>query len=325
MRKIALSLAANRLSQRLAAGGELGRRLMSKAAFRAAATAPNDDIAQAPVAPAMTPLQAAAAVFYDKSNIANPAPRLFAVVTWGAAASRWLAGVLNDCPSVYCVHAHNTLWKVFAGADSVSGLQYMQIVGIEACAAALAGDVHGVSRFDIPAIQNFFGEKFRAAVLVRDPLPRLISQLALFEQQRMQRYADVHLIDTKYIDELFPDIVEGLPTGSDEERAFVHAANMLNAIIDEAELAPVFRMEDLVGDPNRLCELVKHLSAGEIVPPPEWAAAATQRAPVNRHRAHDAQSLEGWQLEILRDVVRTEARAAYERLGYDMDWLPLRT
>src|SRR5438034_719080 len=50
-----------------------------------------------------------------------------------------------------------------------------------------AGDVHGVSRKEVCTLRTAFGDRFQAVALVRDPLPRLQSQLALFERAAASR------------------------------------------------------------------------------------------------------------------------------------------
>jgi hypothetical protein len=199
----------------------------------------------------------------------------------------------------------------------MDGLRYLQIVGMQGCTARLAGDVHGVSCCDIPAIKEFFGDTFRAAVLIRDPLPRLHSQLAVFYKFSGFR----PLGDLAYLDGTFPDALKRLPTGSYIERLFVRAANMLNAIIDEISVGPVFRMEDLTQDAAALRSALEYLSAGEISPPPEWAHEWTSSRSAKNKHSDGPRLLEHWQADVLRAIVRPEAVRLYESFGYDMRWL----
>jgi hypothetical protein len=254
---------------------------------------------------------------HQLKNYQDYAPKhVFAVVSWGAAATAWLASVLNDCPEVLCLHAANSYWELFGGSRPLSGLEYLQILGMLGSATEIAGDVHGVSRGDIPEIVDFFGDQFSAAVLVREPLARIYSQLALFE-----RYASVQQIDTRYLDEMLPDALGLLPAGSDGERVFVHGANMLNSIMEELTIGPIFRMEDVVSRPEVLIELVGVLSRGKVDPPKHWAFSAVSKKAVNTHSSKERRPLKSWQTEVLRAVVRDDAVAAYEKLGYDMAWL----
>lgn len=241
---------------------------------------------------------------------------VFSVVSWGAAGTAWLAAVLNDCPSILCLHAANSYWELFGGAKTLTGLEYLQIVGMLGHATSLAGDIHGVSRYDIPEIKEFFGDQFAAAVLVREPLARLYSALALSE-----RYEPTQRTDTSYLDAMFPSVWRLLPSGGANERVFVHTANLLNAIIDEQAVGPIFRMEDLISRPECLLELVSVLSSGKVNAPEHWAAAATARNAVNQHNRDGRKPFDDWQIKVLREVVHKDAIELYEGLGYDMRWL----
>lgn len=243
-----------------------------------------------------------------------PPPRLFAVVTWGCAATDWLAYSLNECPGIFCLHAANYLWNKFAGADWLSGLDYLEVVGMQGHAAIAAGDVHGISRSDIPEIAKKYGNRFRAAVVVRNPLPRLRSQLALFK-----RYAQFGGWDLTYLQSMFPEVIDHLPTGSYDERLFVHGANMLNAIVEEVAVGPVFRMEHITTDRQSLAALVEHLTAGAVETPQHWLESAIGSNRTNPHAPSISDSLADWQKEVLRKVVGADAIEHYRRLGYKVD------
>ncbi len=242
--------------------------------------------------------------------------RVFAVVSWGAAATYWLAARLNDCPGIFCVHAANLFWEVMAEAKYLSGVYYMQVVGMQGHAALAAGDVHGVSRADIPEISEFFGDAFRAAVLVREPQARLRSQLAVFDYDTRASH-----VDCSYLDSMYPEVLMNLPTRRHHEYLFVHAANMLNAVIEEAKIAPIFRMEDVVQKPDSLKALVVHLTAGTVVPPDDWVDASVNIGAKNRHSRADQSPWAPWQQSVLRSVVKPDTIAHYRDLGYDMEWL----
>ena len=241
-----------------------------------------------------------------------PPPRLFAVVTWGCAATDWLAYSLNECPGIFCLHAANYLWNKFAGAGWLSGLDYLEVVGMQGHAAIAAGDVHGVSRADIPEITRKYGDSFRAAVVVRDPLPRLRSQLGLFK-----RYGQFGGWDLTYLQSMFPEVIDRLPTGSHEEPLFLHGVNMLNAIVEEVAVGPVFRMEDITTDRQRLAEMIRHLTGGAVEPAEHWLQSAVASRGTNPHTSKGSE-FPGWQLDVLRRVVRPEAVELYRQLGYNV-------
>jgi hypothetical protein len=101
----------------------------------------------------------------------------------------------------------------------------------------------------------------------------------------------------------------------------VHAANMLNAIVDEISVGPVFRMEDLTQDAAALRGALEHLSAGEISPRLEWAREWTSPGSAKNKHSDRPRALEAWQLDVLRAVVKPEAIRLYGSFGYDMRWL----
>lgn len=248
----------------------------------------------------------------ELTTLTYPAPEhLFAVVSWGCAASHWVARALNDCPGVYCSHASNTFWTYFADAEKLDGVEYLKLIGMLGSGHLAAGDVHGVSRHHIPSIADAFGDRFRAAVLVRDPVPRLRSQMGLFE-----RFGDAGPWDVDYLADKFPTIDGLLPSGRYEEWLFVHGANMLNAIVEEAKIGPIFRSEDLTTSTRSLSALVRHLTNEVVRPPRRWAKDAIARGKTNQHAHRLSVPFRMWQLEVLEQVVDFRARELYQDLGY---------
>ncbi|MBX3736343.1 MAG: hypothetical protein KF715_06640 [Candidatus Didemnitutus sp.] len=254
----------------------------------------------------MTPFQSAVLDIY-------PPPRLFAVVSWGAAGTSWLARALNAHPDIFCVHAAGTMWKIFAGCPPVDGVEYLRIVGAQGYAHACAGDVHGVSRHTIPALRQEFGDRFRSAVLVRDPLPRLRSQLALMNRLRAFQGWDVSHVD------MMARTCGFDPTGwSYDERLQFHAANMLNAIVEETAVGPIFRLEDISRSATSLEALLRHLTAGEVTAPMWWAKHVLESRPVNSHASSVSNVALNISPELLRAVLRPEAIKIYCDLGYQL-------
>lgn len=255
------------------------------------------------------------------AELINPDPpgaeRLFAVVSWGAAGTHWLSRTLNDCPGVYCAHASNLLWTRFAGAQILDGADYLRLIAVLGAGNQAAGDVHGISRHDVPVIREALGDRFRAIVLVRDPLHRLVSQLALFS-----RYAHDQYWDVGYLSDKFPHIQRLLPTGAYEEWLFVHGANMLNAIVDEVRVSRVVRMEDLTTDPASLVELVSYLTDNTVKASEAWAHTAIALGATNRHAIAERHLLD-WQRRALVEVIDKAALECYRGLGYELDANPM--
>ena len=110
-----------------------------------------------------------------------PYPQLFAVISWGCAATAWIAAVPNRHPDIYCVHAANSFWHVLGNCEKSDGAPYLRLIGSQGHAYTAAGGVHRVSRHLVPECRRSFGETFNAAVVVREPISRLHSQLASFQ------------------------------------------------------------------------------------------------------------------------------------------------
>ena len=247
---------------------------------------------------------------------ALPANQLFAVISWGCAATSWLADVLNSHPDIFCVHAGNWSWHAFGGAPALDGVPYLRVVGSQGHAHAAAGDVHGVNRAHVPGLRAAYGQRFNAAVVTRDPMPRFRSQMRLF-----YRWEQYRPWDLGYIDSIIGERDIPLPDPSAYANRFVvHAANMLNAIVDERAVGRVYRAEDITTSPAALGDLVCDLTRGKVVPDKTWLEAAILRKPTHVHSSWGEapeRELQDWEIEVVRHVVSREAWRAYEELGYE--------
>jgi hypothetical protein len=243
-------------------------------------------------------------------------PHIFAVVTWGCAASSWLARALNSHPDIFCVHAENSLWSVLGEARYLDGAEYLTVVGCQGCTHTAAGDVHGVSRHTVPEIKAEFGEQFSCAVVVREPISRLHSQLSLFKKRQHLRSWNLD-----YLEDTIKKLA--LPNDSYPTHLFVHGANMLNAIVEEHLIAPVYRSEDLTSNPEILCKFVDHITNGKIEADLPWATTSVSREKLNAHSESavrslnpESSNLEDWQMETIRKVVLPQAWELYQKLNY---------
>lgn len=238
--------------------------------------------------------------------------QLFAVVSWGCAATAWLAKVLDSHPDIFCVHAANFSWQVFGNLERLDGSQYIRIIGNQGCNYNAAGDVHGVSRHHIPELRRSLADRFNAAVVVRDPIPRLHSQLALFVELEQYRAWDV-----AYVDSVISRT--GIILRADDYRCrfFVHAANMLNAILEERDVGRVYRSEDLTQRAETLGEFVEEITRGAVSPSADWLRSAIETPRVNRHAdSQQARQFTDWQVDVIRRVVDPRSWEIYEALGY---------
>src|SRR4051812_18776233 len=189
-------------------------------------------------------------------------PRLFAVVTWGCTATNWFAKALNSHPEILSLHSvRPRLAMISPTMDRVNDTDLMAVLRILGMGYSLVGDVHGVSRSSIPKLQSTYGDDFRAAGMVREPMRRLRSQFALFEADG---FDTTRVGDLSYVKSLHGyEAIRSLADNDDEKTCFVHSANMLNAIIEESQLIPqIFRHEDITTDPAALLGAIDYLSAG---------------------------------------------------------------
>jgi hypothetical protein len=245
---------------------------------------------------------------------AYPPTYAFAVVSWGCAATQWLATILNSHPEMFCVHAFRSYWSMLGQTASLDDVTYMQVLASHGYAYKAAGDVHGIARASIPALRQAFGARFQAVVVVRHPEPRLYSQLALFA-----RHKTLKPWDTSFARQLIARYGLRLPTGTYEEELFVHGVNMLNAIVEEQAVGTIYRCEDLTANAEILGRCIAEVTGGVVRPTQDWLRCAVQRGPLNRHRrTRQTPTLAAWQREILHQIVMPQAWEAYTHLGYTL-------
>ena len=243
-----------------------------------------------------------------------PPTQAFAVVSWGCTATAWLAKILNSHPEIFCVHALRSYWTTLGQAAGLDDLTYMQVIASQGHAHKAAGDVHGIDRAHIPTLRQALGPRFNAVVVVRNPLPRLYSQLALFA-----KYQAYKPWDTSFAQQLIATHSLHLPAGTYAEELFVHGVNMLNAIVEEQAVGTMYRCEDLTSQAETLGRCIEEVTQGVIRPTRAWLRGAVQQAKINPHRpGAPAPPFTPWQLEIIHKVVTPQAWEAYGHLGYHL-------
>ena len=250
---------------------------------------------------------------YQKAFLKKyPYPQIFAVISWGCAATAWLATVLNRHPDIYCVHATNQFWHVLGECEKLDGVPYLRVLGSQGHAHLAAGEVHGVSRHLVPECRRSFGEKFNAVVVVREPISRVFSQMALYED-----FGDPQFWGLNYLEPILSRTRITVNPVDHESRFFVHAANMLNAILEEPAVGKIYRSEDLTSDTTSLGNFVDEITRGMVSPSSDWLESAIQTARVNVHAArHPRRELSDWQIDVIGKVVDPRAWEIYESLGY---------
>jgi hypothetical protein len=240
---------------------------------------------------------------------------LFAVVSWGAAATTWLAKSLNTHPEIMCLHAANIPLLKFEPGFRLEGIQYAAFILRAADGYKVGGDVHGFPRWDIPVLKESFGEGFSSAVLVRDPIARLRSQLAFFK--RPANRGEAHFVEPirAYIGDVAAAAGVEVELADIDAILFLHAANMLNAVTDEQDIGPLYRTEDVTTQPQVFAELVEHLGGGRIEADGRWVDETLALHPVNTNPPAPLE-LSDWQRDALSKVVSPKAWELYEELGY---------
>jgi hypothetical protein len=243
-----------------------------------------------------------------------PPTQAFAVVSWGCAATAWLAKTLNSHPDLFCVHALRAYWVIGEQAASLDDVTYLHVIASQGHAHKAAGDVHGIDRASIPALRQAFGPRFNAVVVVRAPEPRLYSQLALFA-----KYQAHQSWDTSFARRLIATHRLRLPAGTYEEELFVHGVNMLNAIVEEQAVGTIYRCEDLTSQAETLGRCIEEVTRGVVCPTRDWLRGAVRSDKINPHRREtQPPTLTEWQLEIIHKIVTPLAWDYYVRLGYTL-------
>jgi hypothetical protein len=249
-------------------------------------------------------------------------PGVFCVVSWGCAATKWLAKALNAHPEVFCTHhlkfAHDLVCPTSGKLGDEECVRMLRQLG---SGYAFAGDVHGISRERIPALKTVFGNEFQAVAMIRDPQKRLLSQIGLFHEYSYDEriWSGLKYLRTRpgfeHVERYFDDV---------QKRFFMHGVNMLNAVIEEAVVCPLVRAEDLTTDPVALGRLLRTLTGGRLEESPQWAESVIRLRAVNQHQRRDAVTIDQtWQLEILRAILSPEAVRIYGEHHYEIPetWL----
>jgi hypothetical protein len=191
----------------------------------------------------------------------------------------------------------------------MDALQYFRVLRHLGRGYTTVGDVHGLPRAEITKLKGAYGGRFNAVFVVREPIARLRSQMALYEEFR-----GLDVWDLSYVETLIGS--ENIAISSEESRMFVHAANMLNAVTEEISCGTIYKFEDLTTNPNSLAALIAEISGGRISADREWLSACLQVRKVNAHAKREAWALTDWQADVVRALVRPQSWRVYEELGY---------
>ncbi len=89
----------------------------------------------------------------------NLSEQLFSVVSWGCAATHWLAHALNTHQD-FLRPCRKYDMEYFRLCTKIDGVRYMRLVGPLGYGHPAAGNVHGVSRDQIPLLRQEFGKRY---------------------------------------------------------------------------------------------------------------------------------------------------------------------
>jgi hypothetical protein len=192
---------------------------------------------------------------------------------------------------------------------TMDSIQYLTILSNFGEGYKAVGDVHGLSATEISKLKEAFGSsRFNAVIVVREPIARLRSLMALYEHRGLEppefSYAET-LIEQKNIH-----------AKSEESKMFVHGADMLNVVTQEIAHGTIYKAEDLTTNPNILAALTAEITGGQIGMNQEWLETCVGLKMVNTHAKREAAALNDWQVDVVRRVVSPESWRIYEALGY---------
>lgn len=250
-------------------------------------------------------------------------PDLFAIISWGAAGTHWVSKLLNSHAEVFCAHGLKIHWVYVTDASPVDDIKYLQIIARTAAGYKLAGECHGINRESIEHISAKWPNHFRAAVVVRHPIPRVVS--AWNHAQLVGR--DAYKLDYVYLYNLLTlDQRNWLKT--EEELFFVHLMSLVNVVTVEQTVGPIYPIEKLSAHPAESQKLLDYLSNNRLRFEPGLLDAIFNK-PVVSHTGSNApkdpcsvyQSIPEWQQRAFRSLLSEEAKSTYEELSYDFRFL----
>lgn len=252
----------------------------------------------------------------EQRRILSAAPlplHLFAIISWGCTATKWLARVLDSHIDIRCEHYETRAWSLFGRTPQLTSLDYLRVLAFDHEDYKAVGDVHGIARDEIPLLRATLGDKFGCAIIVREPMARLRSQFNLFHFWNYRGWGRL-----KYVDKLALSAGVRPKSLSVEQRHMLHGINMLNAIIEEQAVdARIFRMEDITSDAEALRNLVVEITGTKVDCDSAWLENVFHSMPsINQHQGPTSSDFDDWTTNMIGRIVKQEAWKIYETLGY---------
>jgi len=121
--------------------------------------------------------------------------------------------------------------------------------------------------------------------------------------------------DLEYVDGIIARTGVTLPPDDYGARFFVHAVNMLNAILEESAVGRIYCCEELAKNAETLGDFVEEITRGKVSPGSQWLHCVLQLPRVNGH-AFQPRRFSDWEADVIRRVVQPRAWELYQELGY---------
>jgi len=244
--------------------------------------------------------------------------KLFAIITWGSTGTNWLSKILNLHPEIFCVHElaivlnQSKLFKNKNFWDECDPIDFMKIVS-RLSNARVHGDVHSINPKDVPTLKEYFGKNFSTVVIQREPISRLKSTVANFNN-----WLPNQIWNIDFVDDLIRHKGISIPKYDYEHKLFVFAAHLLNTIEQETkyDCGTMYTMEDLILDKTYLKSLIEEISTGALTPDDELLDKMINTSATNQRASKEKIEFEDWQYDVIKTTVNEKTWELYSKLGY---------
>lgn len=250
----------------------------------------------------------------------------FASYCWGAAGSHWLARLLGSHPDIFCSHVPYRPPRHVGHLEQL--LETFRWMG-EQKAWPCYGVTHGVSGLDHEDIAQWCAScdvAYRAFVVTRHPIPRILSGMALDRELNSYPLSWWNATVTGALElsvELgAADLRVNLDLSNDEDRSFFRYAYLCRTIDWETRLGvPIFCIEHIRDKERQVFELL----LGEGCYIPDTTYISQKRVAVHAGTTRSPKEIWGTWPEkwkgIYRMFVSDDIARMYEAQGYG-DVLP---
>lgn len=246
---------------------------------------------------------------------------------WGAAGSQWLSRVLNAHPDILCIHTPK--FPRIDGSDRRDVIDVLAHFFLsDEYAHPYVGFTHGVSIDWKEQIEERFTGLLTSFVLVRHPVPRVRSVIALYRAHSRvlgEAWKDETVASWMPILDEYHSVIPGSVRLDFRFLSFLYGCKMVTAIDQEQGTGyRIFRVEDLSSHSEALPDLIEHVGADPDLLPKETldhvralvvgSHAGSRRSPREIWRAWAT----NWKT-VYDSVISESIVDGYEALGYDME------